>query len=98
MVKHRLLLLYYPLIFFFCWFWSLLRRAWNVFSPDGEAPIVIIGFQIFFGNMYGFANAMMYGWIIRHHLMATSQIYERTNVNSITTNDQNNSDEEDDNL
>ena len=66
-------LLYYPLIFFFCWFWSLLRRAWNVFSINGEAPLGIIGLQIFFGNLYGFANAMLYGYIVRYHLKAASQ-------------------------
>merc|ERR1719273_1447217 len=65
-------LLYYPSIFFFCWFWSLLRRAWNVFDGDDDAPIFIIGCQIFFGNIYGFCNAVMYGWIVRHHLQSAS--------------------------
>ena len=50
-------LLFYPMIFFVCWFWSLLRRAWNVMSDSGEAPVTLIGLQIFFGNLYGFANA-----------------------------------------
>ena len=65
-------LLYYPSIFFFCWFWSLLRRAWNAFSADDEAPLFIIGCQVFFGNIYGFANAVMYGWIVRYHLRSAS--------------------------
>eukprot|EP00484_Ammonia_sp_Unknown_P018944 CAMPEP_0197025940 /NCGR_PEP_ID=MMETSP1384-20130603/6136_1 /TAXON_ID=29189 /ORGANISM="Ammonia sp." /LENGTH=332 /DNA_ID=CAMNT_0042454531 /DNA_START=15 /DNA_END=1013 /DNA_ORIENTATION=+ len=66
-------LIYYPLIFFVCWFWSLLRRAWNVFSATGQAPVGLIGLQIFFGNLYGFANAMLYGWIVYYHLDATTQ-------------------------
>jgi len=66
-------LMYYPLIFFVCWFWSLLRRSWNVFSPTGQAPVALIGLQIFFSNIYGLCNAILYGWIVRYHLRATSQ-------------------------
>eukprot|EP01084_Bolivina_argentea_P290228 498475_1 len=33
-------LMYYPIIFFCCWFWALLRRAWNTFDP-GNVPFVI---------------------------------------------------------
>jgi len=66
-------LLYYPLIFFFCWFWSLFRRTYNVIDDGPDAPVAIIGLQVFFGNLYGFANAMLYGWIVRHHLRTTSQ-------------------------
>jgi len=66
-------LLYYPLIFFFCWFWSLFRRTYNVIDDGPDAPVAIIGLQVFFGNLYGFANAMLYGWIVRYHLKATSQ-------------------------
>lgn len=53
-------LLYYPLIFFFCWFWSLFRRAYNAFDPSDHAPVAIIGLQVFFGNMYGFANVRLF--------------------------------------
>lgn len=66
-------LLYYPMIFFICWFFSLLRRAWNVMSESGQAPVGLIGLQIFFGNLYGFANAVLYGYIVRYHLKAASQ-------------------------
>eukprot|EP01084_Bolivina_argentea_P086171 155753_1 len=104
-------LLYYPLIFFFCWFWSLLRRSFNVFSSDGEAPIGIIGLQIFFGNLYGLANAIMYGWIVRYHLKNTSQsISDQSSIQDNTQltqnndqienidDEQNKTDPEDDNL
>ena len=78
-------LLYYPLIFFVCWFWSLLRRAWNVFGDADEAPVALIGLQIFFSNMYGFANAMMYGWIVRHHLKAASKQISESSKEKVAT-------------
>lgn len=65
---------YYPIVFLFVWFWAVWRRAWNVFEP---APIWLIALQIGITSLYGTFNAMIYGYIVYHHL-------ERESKNSTT--------------
>eukprot|EP01083_Nonionella_stella_P186162 680860_1 len=92
-------LLWYPLIFFCCWFWALLRRAWNVFG-DGEAPIALIGLQISITNLYGLFNAIVYGSILRHHLKNASESVSQNNSQNDDMQDepQNTNQNDDENL
>ena len=49
----------YPLILVFCWFWGTINRIYSIFYKT--PPIWLQGLHIFFGNLQGIINAIIYG-------------------------------------
>ena len=57
---------WYPAVLFICFFWATFRRVWN-FSGD-DSPFWIVCLRVFFAALYGFCNAIVYGWTIYNNL------------------------------
>lgn len=62
---------YYPLIFFVCWLFAVIRRTIN--SIGGTSPLWLVSLQIMFTNLYGLCNAVVWGLTIYHHIQTTKQ-------------------------
>merc|ERR1712228_1024751 len=65
---------YYPLIFIFCWFWEILSISYNYLNE--ENLFIIKCLQIFFTNLYGLFNALLFFFVI-HHYTANHVIYKQ---------------------
>ena len=64
---------YYPLIFIFCWFWEILSISYNYLNENNL--FIIKCLQIFFTNLYGLFNAILFFFVI-HHYTSNHVIYK----------------------
>jgi len=57
---------YYPLVFFVCWLFGVIRRAVRAFGV--HPPLYLVALQILFTNLYGFSNAVVWGLTVYNHI------------------------------
>ena len=57
---------YYPLVFAIIWLFGVFRRT--ISAVGISPPLWLISLQIFFTNLYGLCNAIVWGLTIYHHI------------------------------